>query len=351
MAMTTMADIDRVVTVGIDTHSDVHVAAALDERGRKLGWQPFATTRAGLDQLEAWIHSLGTIDAIGIEGTGSWGATVARRLTARGHRIVEVDRPDRTTRRMEGKSDPIDAYAAARSVQAGTATGTPKTRTGTCESVRDLRVVRGSAVKARTQTINQIRSLIATAPEQLRDLTRSQLITRCVNLRPNLAELDNPTQAVKFALRSLARRHQQLTAEITELETHLGPLVTQAAPNLLALKGVGIDVAGQLLVTAGDNPTRIATEAQLAHLCGTAPIPASSGKTTRHRLNRGGDRQANAAIYRIVICRMRWDQRTRDYVQRRTTQGHTKPEIIRCLKRYITREIHRELTRLPLDHP
>jgi transposase len=353
MAMTTIADDECRVTVGIDTHGEVHVAAVLDERGRLLGTKSFSTISTGHRRLERWASGFGIIDSLGIEGTGAWGAGVARYFTGQGYRVVEVDRPDRKTRRQRGKSDTIDAEAAARAVQAGTANGTPKTRTGRIECIRALRVARRSAVKARSQAALQLRCLVSTAPDGLRDGLRHLRLVDLVNVaaRFHPGDPSDPIQATKTALRSIARRYRQLTAELADLDATLEPLVAQTAPSLIALNGVGPDVAGQLLVTAGDNPDRLRDDAAFAHLCGASPIPASSGRTNRHRLNRGGDRQANAALYRIVVCRLRWDPRTRAYADRRTNDGLTKPEIIRCLKRYIAREVYRELTRLPLDAP
>jgi transposase len=346
--MTTMTEPTRAVTVGIDTHGEVHVAAVLDERGQLLGTESFPSTGAGHRRLESWARAFGSIDAIGVEGTGSWGAGVARRLTAGGLRVIEVDRPDRKARRQRGKSDPLDAEAAARAVQAGTATGTPKTRTGPIEAIRVLRVARRSAIKARSQAALQLRALVATAPDELRDTLRQlsldELVTTAARWRPG-----DPTDALaatRVALRSIARRHRDLTIEIEALDQHLDHLVATVAPNLVALHGVGTDCAGKLLVTAGDNPDRLRNEAAFSHLCGASPIPASSGRVVRHRLNRAGDRQANAALYRIVISRLRWHAPTRDYVQRRTTEGLSKPEIIRCLKRFVAREIYHELTRI-----
>jgi transposase len=351
--MTRIAGDTRHVTVGVDTHSDVHVAAVLDEVGRLLATESFPTTSQGHRRLEAWAEGFGVIDSAGVEGTGAWGAGLARHLSAAGYRVVEVDRPDRKARHRRGKSDTIDAEAAARAVQAGTATGTPKARTGRVEAIRALRVARRSAVKARSQAAQQLRCLVSTAPDELRDQLRryrlDQLVTATARCRPS--DLTDPIGATKASLRSIARRYQHLNDEIAELDAILGPLVAETAPGLVALNGVGTDVAGQLLVTAGDNPDRLHSDAAFAHLCGAAPIPASSGRTQRHRLNRGGDRAANAALYRIVLCRLRWDPRTRAYADRRTRQGLTKPEVIRCLKRYIAREIHHELAQLPLDHP
>ena len=267
--------------------------------------------------------------------------------------MVEVDRPDRKTRRQRGKSDPIDAEAAARAVQAGTACGTPKARSGRIEAIRALRVARRSAIKARSQAAHQLHSLVSTAPDELRDQLRNLRVAQLVELAARFRPGDpaDPAQAAKTALRSIARRYQHLSVEIDDLDAILDPLVADTAPTLVALNGVGTDVAGQLLVTAGDNPERLRSDAAFSHLCGASPIPASSGRTHRHRLNRGGDRAANAALYRIVLCRLRWDPRTRHYMERRTKEGLSKPEIIRCLKRYIAREIHRELARLTLDTP
>ena len=347
--MSTMTDDESRVTVGVDTHGEVHVAAVLDERGRLLGTHSFPSTLNGHRHMESWASGFGGIDVVGVEGTGAWGAGLARHLTAEGYRVLEVDRPDRKTRRRRGKSDTIDAEAAARAVQAGTTSGTPKTRTGIVEAIRVLRVARRSAVKSRSQAAVQMHSLVSTAPDELREHLRklgfAQLVARCSTFRPD--GVANTVSATKASLRSISRRWLALDQEIDGLDELLSPLVRAAAPNLLALNGVGTDVAGQLLVTAGDNPDRLRSEAAFSHLCGVSPIPASSGRTDRHRLNRGGDRQANAALYRVVLCRLRWDPRTIAYAERRTKSGLSKPEILRCLKRYIAREIYRELLRLP----
>ena len=342
-----------VVTGGVDTHKDTHTAAVLDGTGRLLGHRQFPTTPAGYGLLLAWLRSHGELDKVGIEGTGAYGAGLALHLRVAGVELVEVDRPDRKARRQQGKSDPVDAEAAARAAQAGRAVGVPKTRGGPTDALRSLRVARRSAVAARAQAQTQMKSLIVTAPDTLRTSLRGlgnrELITQCATRRPDRSTATDPATATVLALRALARRHQHLSAEIAELDTLIGPLVAALNPALLALTGVGIEVAGQLLVTAGDNPQRLVSEAAFAMLCGVAPLPASSGLTVRHRLNRGGDRQANSALYRIVLCRLHWDPRTRAYAARRTTEGMSKPEIIRCLKRYIAREIYTAL--LNPHHP
>jgi transposase len=347
------------VTAGIDTHGQTHHAAVIDALGRPVADRQFAATLSGYRQLLAWLLGFGEVAAVGIEGSGCYGVALAAHL--RGHgglRLVEVDRPNRQVRRRQGKSDPLDAYAAARAVQAGTATGVPKTHDGQVEAIRTLRVARLSAVKARTQAMNQLRAVLITCPaelrEQLRGLSARALVTACAALRPGLtgAELATSSQPVavlaasKATLRRLARRHQQLTAEIADTDADLTPLVQARAPRLLALPGVGTEVAAQLLTTAGDNPDRLHSDAAFARLCGVAPLPASSGRTDRHRLNRGGDRAANNALWRVVLVRMATDQRTRAYLARRTTQGLSKKEIMRCLKRYVARET---LTAIRLD--
>ncbi|WP_274919614.1 IS110 family transposase [Streptomyces sp. WZ-12] len=344
-----MAADEIAVIGGIDTHTDLHQAAVIDTVGRRLATAAFETSPAGYQQLLQWLRSHGEVLAVGMEGTGAYGAELARFLTANDLTVIEVDRTDRKARRDNGKSDPVDAYAAATAVLSGRATGTPKTRNGIVEAIRSLRVVRKSAVKARTQTINQIRTLIVTAPsavrEKLRDLSTSALIDTLARSRPT-GDLADPTCAARTALRRLARRYQQLSEEIKDAEKEIGPLVTKAAPRLIALPGVGPETAGQLLSTAGDNPGRLKSEAAFAHLCAAAPVPASSGRTNRHRLNRGGDHQANNALHTIVLVRMKYDPRTREYVARRTAEGLTKKDIIRCLKRFVAREIYRNLPHL-----
>lgn len=346
--MSTIAQKTLDVIGGVDTHDDVHVAAVVDTAGRLLGWAEFPADQRGYQALLRWLTGHGRLAEVGVEGTGAYGAGLTRHLRARGVKVVEVDRPDRKTRRFQGKSDPIDAEAAARAALAGRATGTPKTRDGQVEALRALHVARRSAVKQRAATQTQMRALIVTAPDtlrrQLRRLPAAALITTCETLTPDAAHAGDPATATMIALRGLARRHQHLTVEITELDKLIEPLVAAINPDLLAVHGIGPDTAAQLLVTAGDNPERLHSEAAFSMLCGVAPLPASSGKTRRHRLNRGGDRDANCALYRIAMCRLRWNPRTRAYSDQRTKQGLSKKEIIRCLKRYIAREIFPILT-------
>lgn len=344
------------VTIGVDTHRDLHVAVALDQQGRWLGTRSFPTTPAGCAALTTWATKYGALGPVGIEGTGSYGAGLARWLRAHGRAVVEIDRPDRRDRqgrRRRGKSDPTDAEAAARAVLAGTAVGQPKAADGRVEMIRLLRVARRSALKARTQAANQLHALVLTAPDplraRLRGLTLERLVAVAAAFRPG-SRLTTPLAATRLALKSLGGRYQQLSAEIATLDGQLSQLVATAAPALVAVKGFGPETAGALLVAAGDNPDRLRSEGAFARLCGVAPLPASSGRTTRHRLNRGGDRDANRALYLLVLGRMSWDPRTRDYVTRRTAEGLSKPEIIRCLKRYLAREVY-QLLKAPTDVP
>ena len=333
------------VTVGIDTHAEVHVAAAFDQLGRPLDHLEIPTTPAGYRQLLMWARGLGPVVAFGVEGTGSYGIGLARYLVGAGCQVVEINRPNRQTRRRRGKSDPIDAEAAARAVLAGEARGIAKADTKTVGMVRALRVARRSAIKARSQAANQVQGILVCAPaalrEELRQLSLAQLVQHAAAFRPG--PVTNATAANKLALRSLATRYQALTDELAILDAELHRLTKAAAPALSSLKGVGPDVAGALLVAAGDNPERLRSEASFASLCGAAPIPASSGKTTRHRLNRGGDRIANNALWRIVMVRLASDEPTQNYMARRTQEGRSKREIIRCLKRYVAREVYRAL--------
>jgi transposase len=328
--------------VGVDTHRDEHVAVAIDHLGARLGDYRFPTTSAGYEGLDCWSRGLGEVVAFGIEGTGSFGAGLARYLAGRGRSVIEVSRPDRSTRRRLGKSDPVDAEMAARAVLAGVAKDSPKSGLDEVEMIRMLKIVKDSAIKARTQAINQMKALVVTAPVELRHklvgLNVRRLVARCVRFRPG--ELVAPLAAAKHALRMLARRHCQLTSEIESIDGEMVRLTAETAPALVDVFGVGPDVAATLLVTAGSNPERLRSEAAFAALCGVNPIPASSGRTNRHRLNRGGDRRANAALYRIVLVRLRYHEPTKEYMSRRTREGMTKAEIIRCLKRYVARQVY-----------
>ena len=342
-----MPTLPRRITGGVDTHLDVHVVSALDELGTLLGVESFPTTPAGYRKTLRWLRSFGHVELVGVEGTGSYGAGLTRHLLAEGIAVVEVDRPNRQRRRKRGKSDPQDAITAARAAQSGDALGAAKTRNGSVEAIRVLRLVRMSARRNRNRSLNQMRSIVSTAPDQLREqfrgVTGHQLVKRAAKLRPG--GRDDVASVTKLALRTLARRIIVIDEEIAEVEGIMHPMVEAAAPELVALTGVGPDCASALLVAAGDNPERLRNERTFAHLCGAAPLDASSGKQERHRLNRGGDRQANAALWRIVMTRIVYDPRTKHYINRRMREGLTKKEAMRCLKRYVAREVFAHLPR------
>lgn len=346
--MTTQADLRQIVA-GVDTHKQTHHAAVLDANtGRLLADNEFPATAAGYRQLASWVDTYGSLIKAGLEGTGSYGAGLQRHLQSQGVTVIEVSRPNRQERRRRGKSDPIDAINAARAVLSESAATTPKFRDGYVEAVRQIRTTRRGAVKARRSALNQLHGLLWGAPEELRaklcGYDRAALVTRCARLRtPTGAALDDPSITVRRMLRRIAKRIQMLDEEIADANQELDGLLTVHTPNLLAVNGVGTEAAGQILTTAGQNLNRIKSEASLARLCGVAPIPASSGNTTRHRLHRGGDRDANSSIHLVVISRLRWHQPTKDYLDRRTREGKTKKEIIRCLKRAVVRELYRAL--------
>ena len=339
------ASVEEVI-LGVDTHLDLHVAVAIDLLGRRLGEITAPTTTRGYHRLLCWAENFGSVRCAGVEGTGSYGAGLVRYLKAAGILVMEVERPKRRHLRRNGKSDPIDAEAAARTVLAGETAGEPKSGDGLVEMIRTLRSARQSAVKARSQAANQLQALLVTAPEELRhrlrNLSTKELVTTCARFRPGKEPGDVWT-ATKMALRSVARRHETLSEEITELNTQLDRLVAETSPELITQPAIGTHHAATLLTIAGDNPERLKSEASFASLCGVSPIEASSGKVVRHRLNRSGDRDANRALHMICVVRMGSDQRTREYVARRTAEGKSKWEIMRCLKRYIARQVYRIL--------
>jgi transposase len=340
--MDTIADDDLEVTLGVDSHLDQHAAAVLDGVGRLLGTTSVMATTAGYEQLLGWASSLGLVTRAGVEGTGCYGAGIAAFLQAAGVEVIEVTRAARADRRHLGKNDPLDAQAAAMVVLAGRATAAPKERSGIVESIRLLRTARQTAVKARSQAVIQIKAILVGAPHELRDELRPrktrQLIERCAAARPGRGR--DPRTVTRRVLRSIARRHRALDTEIAALESDLDELVALAAPRLLAEHSVGRETAAKLLTLAGDNPHRLRSHSAFAALCGASPVEASSGKTRRHRLNRGGDRQANNALYTIAMVRMQHHPETKAYVARRTQEGKTRREIRRCLMRNLARRLY-----------
>ena len=345
----TIVEAARGVTGGVDTHLDVHVAAALDPLGALLGTERFDTDPARYKVLLIWLEGFGALTqgwggGHGLVCGGAGGDFLRRADVV----VIEVDRPNRAERRRSGKSDPLDAVEAARAAISGRAQRATKSRDGAIEAIRVLVVAKRSARGARVKALTQMRHLVITAPDQLRcrlkGLTVAALIAEAARLRPSRSG-DLVMAAHKASLCSLARRIQGLEDEIAELDERIEKLVKAAAPELLARFGVGPDTAAALLVSAGDNPERLRSEAAWAHLCGVAPIRASSGKVTRHRLDRGGDRQANAALWRIVMVRIAHDPRTTAYFERKVKEGRSKRDVIRLLKRYVARELYRYLPR------
>src|SRR6266536_1983541 len=290
-----MANHTGAVVGGVDAHADEHHVAVVDMQGRLLDAAAFPTTAAGYARLISWLGEQGDVDRVGVVSTGAYAAGLVRALRAGGISVVEVNQPHRHARQRLGKSDPIDAELAARAALSRTATAVPKQTSGIVEAIRQLQVVRTSALKARHAALQQLNDLIVTAPEQLR-------------------------------------------SEILELDRQLEQLVRAAAPRTTQLFGVGTQGASQLLIAAGQNIDRFRSEAAFAKICGAAPIQASSGRTNRHRLDPGGDRQANRALHMIAVCRLRYCQRTQAYATKRTADGLNKRDILRCLKRYIARE-------------
>lgn len=332
---------------GVDTHKDTHTAAALDATGKLLGSETFPATQPGYVSLLQWLQRHGQLECVGIEGTGSYGSGLVAFLRGREVACTEVNRPNRQTRRRRGKSDTADAEAAARATLAGEATCIPKAQDGPVEAMRILRLQRSSAIRSRTQAANQMHAVVLTAPEPLRGALRTlampDLVAR-VSKRPKVCPID-ALSATQRALRGLGRRWLQLNKEVAELDDELRTLVKQTAPELIAVQGVGVEVASALLVAVGDNPERMNNEAAFAALCGACPVDASSGRQHRHRLNRGGNRDANRALWVIAFVRLTCDPRTKAYVHRRTAQGLSKREILRCLKRFIAREVFKILSR------
>ncbi len=334
------------VVLGVDTHKDFHVAALVTNQAELVATETFPTTAAGYRQLLSWARSYGEVRRAGVECTGSYGVALTRSLLTEGLTVFEVNRGDRAERRRRGKSDAVDAEAAARAVLSGRASAIAKSNDAEIEIIRVLRTAKTSATKARSQAINQLKAIIVRSDPDLRDsltgLSNPRLIRRCTELSALVAA--DPDSATRYTLHKLALRIQSLTAEIDDLNAGIEDAIRIRAPHLLERYGVGPDTASALLLTAGDNSDRLTSEAAFAALCGVSPVEASSGKTQRRRLNRGGDRTANSALYTIVLARLRWDTRTQAYVRRRVSEGHTRREAIRCLKRYVAREIYRDIT-------
>lgn len=330
------------IILGVDTHLDVHVGAVLNHSGKLVGTHSFSVNSQGYIDLFDWASAFGVLAYAGIEGTGTYGAGLCQSLLNKDVCVFEVNRPDRSKRRLKGKSDPTDAENAARSVWSGIATAIPKAQSGACEAMRIVSVARKSAVKAKTQTINQVRALLVSAPQEVRERLWKVKAQECIRACLKVRNIGGTVllDALMATLKGLAKRWLSLSQEVDTLDKQLDRLTKDHAQSLRSQFGIGPQTAATLMSVAGDNPGRLKSESALAALCGVNPLPASSGKTVRHRLNRGGSRAANNAIWTIAMVRMRSDPRTKAYVERRTSEGLTSKEICRCLKRYIARELY-----------
>lgn len=335
------------IIAGVDTHKDTHTAAALDIDGKLLGVEQFPTSENGYAKLLRWVRNWGTLRCIAVEGTGSYGSGLTRYLRSADVEVLEAPRPSRQLRRRRGKSDPVDAEAAARAILSGQTLGTPKSQDGPVECLRLLRSERRSAIKARTQAANQIHATVVSAPERVRTRVKDSTLRALIDVAAKFRVAspgDSLEDTARYVLRNLAKRWLQLNAEVRELDKCLARIVRKVAPEMIERRGIGIEVASALLVAVGDNPERMRNEASFAALCGVSPVDASSGRQRRHRLNRGGNRDANRALWVIAFVRLRSDERTKAYVEKRTAKGLSKMEVIRCLKRYIAREVFGLLT-------
>ena len=337
-----MTNPDLAVFGGVDTHADFHHAALVDELGRELGEQRFPASTAGFKQLISFFDAAGDVLRVAVEGTASYGAAVTRDLQLRGFEVVETTPGDKADRRLRGKSDAADAYTAARAALSGRATAIPKATTGEVEALRLLRTTRSLTVRQQTQVMNQIKQFLVTAPAGFRER-----FPRSTNLRlaqtlaaTRLPGTDPVTAALLTVVKIDARRWLELRATAAELKRQLDAMTKRIAPELIKIPGVGPDTAAALLIATGQNTQRVPSDAALAHLFGIAPIPASSGRTTRHRLDRGGNRHGNAAVHRVALVRLAHDPTTRDYIARCMARGKTKREAIRLLKRHLVRELY-----------
>jgi transposase len=337
------------IAVGVDTHKQRHTAVVLDRLGQLLGELSIEACLAGYRELDAWVHGLvrdGQQVVFGIEGAGSWGAGLCEHLQGAGRSVLEVERPRRRERRT-GKSDRIDALSAAKRVLSGDGTSTPRQQ-GIRRALAALLIAQRSAVAERTRLLNQLQSLHATAPVALRERigegNGKQLQRRLTAMR---ARASSPAdeRTVFAVMRDLASRSHALAVDARRYERELTELVRSLDDTLLEEPGVGPISAAKLFVC---DPGRFKSEAAFARCNGTAPLPASSGKTVRHRLSRGGDRQVNNAIHTIALSRALHHPETRAYLDRRISEGKTKREAMRALKRHLSRSLFKRLENVPL---
>lgn len=332
--------------VGVDTHRDEHVlAVVVAPAGGVVAQRSVRASAHGYAEAVRFAEKhAGGARVWAVEGAGHYGAGLVRHLSGRGETVLEIGRGPRDERRLRGKDDPLDAIRSARAALASETLTLPRTGQRR-EALRLLLVARRSAVDVRRQALVQLRSVIVTAPDPLRDELRGlpvrQLIKRCSRLRRSSSR--SPDQlATALVLRTLARRAQAATAEAAELEREILAHIRALAPQLLSEHGVGPIVAAQLIV-AWSHPGRVRSEAAFARLAGVAPIPASSGRTVRHRLSRGGDRQLNRALHTVILNRRQHDPATKAYIARRVSEGKSRRDAVRLLKRYLARHLHRVL--------
>lgn len=322
---------------GVDTHKDTNMLALLDPLCRVIGTWEFPTGEAGYSELERAIGDRSV--PVGIEGTGSYGAGLTAHLKRCGYDVYEVIRPKRAQRRR-GKSDPIDAIAAAKNLAAEEGLS-PKEFEGAVDEIRWLMAVREQLVRHMTAMVNGVKAMLVKSPDHVRQAYEGMGVDAMME---KLAS-SRPKDACRRSMRMLAKRWIEAGKDSDDLEDEIKSLVIESYPSLIGAEGISAITAARLIVAVGSNPERMKSEAAFSMLCGTSPIPASSGKTNgRHRLNRGGDRQANRAIHEIARARMTFDGRTKAYIARKTSEGMTKKEAVRCLCRFIAREVFRLMT-------
>jgi transposase len=337
--------------VGVDTHRDEHVLAVVAvSTGAVVAQRSVVTTSRGYGQALRFAAEQAPAARVwAVEGAGHYGAGLARYLSRRGEAVLEAGRSPRNERRLRGKDDGLDAIRAARTTLTGNELALPKAGQRQ-EALRLLLLARRGAVDVRKQALVQLRSVIVTAPDdlrsELRELPAGRLIERCSRFRRSGSRTPDG-HATTLVLRTLARRIQAATLEAAELQTEILAYVRALAPRLLDEPGVGPIVAAQVIVS-WSHKGRVRSEAAFARLAGVAPIPASSGQTTRHRLSRGGDRQLNRALHTVILHRRLHDPATRDYIERHVAEGKTRRDAVRLLKRYLARHLYRVLNGEPL---
>jgi transposase len=341
-----MAQKDRVVIMGADTHKRFHTVAVISETGEELDSKSFDADASGYRKALRWARRLGRVSRAGVEATGSYGAGLSAYLKAEGVETLDVYAPDKRRRRLIGKDNEKDAFQAAQAALSRTRCATAKDRGGEAEALRLMESAYGQLVKQRTAAINALKAALVVLPDRMRarleGLSTAALVRTCAAFRAakDLKGLEN---GAKTALRSLARTVSALDKEIAVLDKEIGNYARALLPNTLALYGVGRHGAVKFLNAAGKNIGRIKGEASFSMLCGASPVPASTGDACRYRLNRGGDRQANSALYVMALNRIRACERTQAFIAKKMGEGKSKRDAVRALKRYLAREVYAAL--------